>query len=700
MKSAFAAVVTALLLLIGRPAVAAAASAPSIVVPFLAKEPTMTGRVDASWKAATRIVLAYDYTNRRAAAKPAIAYVAQDPTGIDVAFVVRERPPIQAATLSNGPGVFGDDNVQLALNPQGTQGFAYTFIANARGARFQSSSENSAYTPTWTAAGRENASGYTVTMHVPFSVIRTGGSHRWIAQFLRFAVRTNSTDVWSYNPAAMGTTDPVYDGTLVGMMPAGTHAHAASTRPKARFQPYVLGVARSAAAGGSTSQMGLDMAVPITPTASFVGSFHPDYSNVAIDQQTISPTAFPRQYQEVRPFFTQIIAFDSHFGCMSCPISLYTPLIPTFRQGYGIEGTQGLFKFSGFDAVGTQRTDAAGAVDYYDSTPTHAIGVNAQRVSVNTPLFTDSTTEINGGYANPRGHVFVYANYGRENGTFVTDPAQARYGELGGAYASADTTFIVARQFVGSQYNPVDGYVAQPDIAGYLSFGQKTVHFPVHSRIQDIQISANAARFWNHLGRPAQSNAGYQVNLDLKNLLSLHVFQQSTYVLTSQGEYLPFSNDNAGAMIGYNLNSNYPIGLIYGAGAYYHGRATTWQFFDTVPLRRQISLSLSLNENAYASQRADEPSFRQWLNSAAVNWQFSRDASLSLGARRINGINFPNAYVLPNFTPIFADNLSAAFHYLHGHNEFYVVYGDPNALTTTPALFLKWIFYAGAAKGT
>ena len=105
-------------------------------------------------------------------------------------------------------------------------------------------------------------------------------------------------------------------------------------------------------------------------------------------------------------------------------------------------------------------------------------------------------------------------------------------------------------------------------------------------------------------------------------------------------------------------------------------------------------------ENLYQSNAASEPSFREWLNDASFNWQFSRDASLSLGARRINGINLPTYYAPPNFTPMFADNLSAAFHYLHGHNEFYLVYGDPNAFTTTPAVFFKWIFYAGAGKGT
>ena len=686
-------------ILLGSIAGVRAAGLPTLRVPTLAHEPAIAGRVDASWRGAARIKLRYDFTNRRRAAHPALVYVGQDARGLDVAFVVTQRSPVVASTLSNGPGVFGDDNVQISLNPQGLQGFSYQFFANARGARFQNSSENSAYAPHWKAAGRITKTGYVITMHVPFAVLRSGGSHEWKAQFQRFSVRTNASDLWSYDPNATSPFDTLYDGTLEGVNPSGTQGKG-SSRPAPRFQPYLLGVGRSAAAGGSTSQIGLDMAVPITPTASFVGSFHPDYSNVETDQQTISPTAFPRQYQEVRPFFTQVgNAFNETLGCQNCPQTLYTPAIPTFRQGYGVEGTQGPLTFAGFDAVGTQRTDLADAVNYAHSSTGGTEQIDMQRVTVNTPNLIDNTSSFNGGYFSTHGHWFAYGNYAREDGTFVTDPSQAHYGELGAGLKTANTVFVLAHQFVGSQFNPVDGYEQQNDIGGYLSFFQQTFHFSSKSKLLDLSVMLNDARFWNHLSQPAQSNAGDQINIDFRNLWTVHVYQQSTFVLASDGEYLPFNVGN-GAFVGYNLNSNYGKGIVYGEGPYYHGHAANWQFFDTMPIRRNLSFSLNLNENRYASNRATEPSFKQWLNSASLNWQFSRDASFSLGARRINGTSLPTSYFAPTFTPIFADNLSAAFHYLHGHNEFYLVYGDPNALTTTPAVFFKWIFYAGAEKGT
>ena len=673
-----------------------AAELPHSNVPMLAKMPSMQGRIDETWKGSARVVLEYDFTNRRRVVHPTVVYVAQDPKGLDFAFVVRERGNVAASTVSNGSAIFGDDNVQVSLEPQGVQGFSYQFTANPRGAHYQSSTENSAYTPHWISRGRITGRGYTITMHIPFSIIRSGGSHAWKAQLVRFDLKTNSLQVWSYDSDAPSPTEALYSGTLSGVAIGGSEKRKA-TRPKARFQPYLLGV-RSA--GGSTSQMGLDMAVPITPTASFVGSFHPDYSNVETDQQTISPTAFPRQYQEVRPFFTQVANTFGNFACaLSCPSVLYTPAIPTFRQGYGVEGTQGPLSFSGFDAVGAQRTDAAEAVDFGVQNLRETYGVNAQGVTVATPTFVDSTASLSGGFIDNRNHLGVYGSFARESGTLVTDSSAARYGEIGAVYQTANGFAGIARQFVGAQFNPVDAYVAQNNTAGFEAGGQHVFHMSPKSKLLDVQISAFDTRFWNDASKPAQNMINWQASFNFRNLWSFNVFQNSTFVSTFDGNFLPFSTGN-GAFLGYKLSSNFPIGFLFSTGPYYHGHAAYMQMFDTMPIRRNLSFSFNLNENSYASNLAMEPSFKQWLNSTSLNWQFSRDASLSLGARRINGTSLPTSYFAPTFTPIFADNLSAAFHYLHGHNEFYLVYGDPNALTTTPALFFKWVFYAGAEKGT
>ena len=50
---------------------------------------------------------------------------------------------------------------------------------------------------------------------------------------------------------------------------------------------------------------GIDVAVPLTDTITFVGTIAPDFSNVEVDQQTIAPQEFRRELAEYRPFFAQ-----------------------------------------------------------------------------------------------------------------------------------------------------------------------------------------------------------------------------------------------------------------------------------------------------------------------------------------------------------------------------------------------------------
>ena len=110
---------------------------------------------------------------------------------------------------------------------------------------------------------------------------------------------------------------------------------------------------------------------------------------------------------------------------------------------------------------------------------------------------------------------------------------------------------------------------------------------------------------------------------------------------------------------------------------------------------------------------AGESTGRQWLERAGVDWQINRFSSFDAGVRRIIGPNLPNpptagrqqpAVCFNNpynpGCPVNASNVTLAYHFLTAKNEFYVVYGDANNLSTEPALFLKRICYIGAEKGT
>jgi hypothetical protein len=695
------------------PPAAALAEQFSVAVPVLPAPPDMNGRIDASWSKATQLPVLFDFTYQRDG-EPATVYVAQDAHALDLAFDVTQKIGLTDNTVTNGPGVLNDDNVAVVLWPQASGGFAYSFSANARGARYQTSTENSAYSPQWTAAATRTANGYVVTMRIPFAIMRSGGSKAWRVQFERVTQATNSTQVWSHIQGQRNAADEAYAGVLSGI---GANVSEKTARTQPRLQIYALGEMTNASNGGNTSRLGADLALPATATSSFLASVHPDYSNVEVDQQTIAPSAFPRFYNEVRPFFTQLAQnYNRMMACSNCPTFLYTPAIPTFRDGYAYEGTQGNMSFAAFDTSGLDRSDNAEAFNYSVVDQSKGEQIAVQRVAVNGPGFTDDTTSLTSGYSWQRSHNIVYFNTATDRGTFVTDPGLANYLETGFVHADKDTTAGINYQEIGPQFLPVDGFVSQPDVYGVALFILHTQHYGAKNILQDVQYNNFLNLQHDHNGNSSFKADNAQINFDFRDQLTLHVFGGYGKNETVQGEYLPFNQN--GFFVGYKTQTTTPSSITYESGPYYHGSLTSWSYITTRPLMRSLKLSLEADENTYApggTYVGVEPIARQWLERASIDWQFSRFASFDFGARRIVGRNLPNAFQVPDlpnpiacggqntYTPfdcVKADNLSAAFHFLAAHNEWYVVYGNPNDLSTMPAFYVKWIRYFGAEKGT
>lgn len=691
---------------------------PTLTLPA-APAPAMKGEVDKSWDGAATLHLDYDFTYRRAATSPATVRVTQDGTALYVAFEVAQKAAIIANQHANGSSVLSDDYVGVYFNPQGSEGFSYAFFANPIGTRYQMSSENSAYSPEWTAVARSTQSGYDVTMRIPLSIIRSGGSRDWRMQFVRFSGATNSLDVWAYSSIASSASDPTFIGMAkgVGVAPAGSKSTRA--RDAARFQPYALSASTSAENGGSTSRIGADFSLPLTPTASFVGTLHPDYSNVESDQQTIAPTAFARQYVEVRPFFTQLASnFYQNFICVACPQTLYTPAIPTFSQGYGAEGTQGRVTFAAFDALGLSRTDQAETVNYAYEDPRQMFGIDTQRVAVNAYGLSDVTSSLGLGYINQHTHFGVYSNNVFESGSLVSDGAQAQDREYGLLYSTSTSSYVVGVQQIGAQFDPLDGYVAQNDILGYQSLLQHTFNFTPSFWLHGVNVTNYFARYNNHLGLLSRAEEELQVRIDLKDLLTVKLYGSPQDIRTVENELLPFNGN--GFNVGYRENTNTPSYLQYTGGPYYHGGLDAWTYLTTLPVTRRIHVALETDEDKYLTVYPGEVSTDQWLARASLDWQPNKEWQFDVGMRRIVGPNLPNAFQTPVYQSIYspastcniatgnpyqsgcfidAGNVSLALHYLRGHDEFYFVYGNANNLITEPALFVKWILYIGAQKG-
>jgi len=687
----------------GAPAQSVASGPVALAIPTVASSPPLDPKADAAgWKDAASVSLPWDVQNHKAASQPTTARIATDGTNIFVRFEVKQREKLLAQQHTNDVGDGTDDEVWIDLWPNGNNGFYYQFAANSNGTHWQYSSENTAYSPTWTALGSASGNDYTVTMAIPIKIMRgSGGVSGWKVQFVRIIRSTGERQIWTYGPAQTNGDDVTYAGALNGM------AQAAASRAKPRVALYGLGGVGSNVSGLTTSRMGADFSVPVTATSSVYGTLHPDFSNVEIDQQTISPTAYQRSFNEVRPFFTQGANYYDRFSCSACPFvaQLYTPAIPTPRDGYAFEGKQGPFSFAGFDAVGTGRNDGAAAVAYH--TPDNHWSLTAQSVAANFPGLTDHV-DTGGISFNDTKHVSAYFDYGTDHGTNVADRSQAQRYDLGTFLYTSTFGFAAAARKVGQYYEPVDGFVQHADIAGYALYANKIFLFDKQSWLNSIQVGSFGDRYHARTGALNQSDSSMWVDVLTRNRIDVNVYLGSSYLLLDSGIFTPISQNGIGATWhsgtandpgsnGFHGSSATPTSMTYNAGRFGPGRVESWTRSSTMRAGPRGTLSLEADDTrAYEDAGATNV---QWLERAGYSYATGRNSSFALGVRRIIGTP---PVVDVRFAPAFTSawNVSFAYHRRLPHDELYVAYGDASQLSTLPQFILKFIHYFGAEKGT
>lgn len=668
----------------------------TVDLPKIDKGPAIDGTLsDPLWKAhAARVDLAWNLRDNQPARESTTAYVLTDGRFLYVAFDAQQRAAIEAGQHNNDNGLGNDDRVSLYLWPNGSNGFSYSFNSNPIGAHTASSSENTAYAPRWESAGRLHDGGYTVTMSIPLRVLKGNGAGRWGLQFARYVATTQDDFVWQHSTSQGQGSEAVsiYSGFLAGV-PAQV-----ALRPSPRIGVYGLAEIASPSIGGSTSRLGADISVPLTSGTSFVATLHPDYSNVELDQQTISPTAYARFYQEVRPFFTQLGNFFNNASCIGCTgQELYTPNIPTPRDGFAVEGKQGLSTFAAFDAQGIDgRNDTAEAFRLHSPDTTTALFV--QHVGVTLPGFSDSNMLYNFVHDSNHG-LFEYATYGTDSGTNVSDAAQAQRREVGiGTYAPNGGVYFALRH-LGSQYAPADGLFSQSDIAGYDLNGSYTWYFNKAAFMPRQIVAVNLDRYHGTNFGLNQSDTSFAWGADVRTKWHVRAQTGASYLRlydgTPMGTMTPVSQN--GIDLYYDYHTPTVTQLSWYTGRFGPGRVDAWTRLTTLKAGSRGFLTFEADSN---TQWLDNGIlYRSWLEKGTYTYANGANSSIGIGVRRIIGA-FP---ILVNGQPnSYLDgwNVSLAYHVRFNQSELYLVYGDANAFQTAPRFVIKLIQYAGADKGT
>ncbi|HET9392757.1 MAG TPA: DUF5916 domain-containing protein [Candidatus Rubrimentiphilum sp.] len=648
--------------------------------------PKIDGTIDdPAWKNAAHVQLAWDFTFRRPAAEATDAYLLMDQKYLYVAFVAKQTEPIVATQHSNDQPLGADDVVRIYLWPAGDQGFEYGFVTNPVGARFQFSGENAAFSPVWDSAVKTTPDGWSATMRIPLNIMRGDGRKTWRVQFDRRIRNSNQVTEWAHAESQGGTDSSIYAGYLNGMT-----VSANSVRAKPRLNVYELGQYASAAAGGSTSRVGADLAVPITQTASLVATFHPDYSNVELDQQTISPSAFPRRFQEVRPFFTQGAGFYNNFNCNDCvDIGLYTPAIPTPTTGYAVEGTQGTYSFGAFSSLGVRRTDSAQAVTW--RRPDRRAAILFQRQGVDMLGLHDVATF--GQFQISNAHNFsVYTTLGQQTGTLVPHPGNGNYAEYGFNLYTPKSGIFGAYHEVGSEFGPVDTFSSFNDVKGPTVYAYREFDFGPKAFVQSLVLSHDFQLYHSHAGALNYFNYSSAISIQTRNKFYVELDLGSNY-LNFGGVPGGFDNQD-GLYISYGGNTSTPIIFSYYLGRFAAGYLHSITRSASFKVGPRGTLTLQANNTRDALDNGTL--LQQWLERVSFGYQIAPGETFAIGVRKIIGTG------PPFFGPgrfINGTNLSIALYKRIPHAEIYFAYGDPNQLQTRHDVILKLIQYLGADKG-
>ena len=188
---------------------------------------------------------------------------------------------------------------------------AFGFEVNPAGVRRDEirtiDSDDNTWDPVWDVATRQDSTGWTAEIRIPFSQLRFSGADEqtWGVQFERVIGRNRETVQSTYTPKSQRGGVPLY-GHL-----AGLHG----IRPGRRLEvlPYALARTSYVDPGpnpfrdnpDNSLAAGLDLLYGVGSNLTLNAAFNPDFGQVEVDPAVVNLGVYETFYQEKRPFFIE-----------------------------------------------------------------------------------------------------------------------------------------------------------------------------------------------------------------------------------------------------------------------------------------------------------------------------------------------------------------------------------------------------------
>lgn len=643
-----------------------------------------------------------------------------DDRAIYVGVKAEQRTPVIATQATDDIGFGTDDFVGLELDATGNGERIYFFAVTPRGTRYAFARESVRYKPAWQAAATSTAEGWNAVLQIPYDAIRLpgNGTQRWRINVVRNVAATAEHQSLVYTPLMADAAIPAWPNYAFEwrFFPsvAGVSVQGAVPRPRPRAEIFALestGVDRDASVTPSGAIVrrsartaGVDVAVPIDATTSFVGAFSPDFSNVEVDQQTIAPQQFQRALTEYRPFFAQgapyvNAALQTYQYNLPNEVLFYSPKIGAFDRGFKVVGSEGTTSFGALEVRGSDPLTGAAFDDL-------AFGVHQRRPNNTFAWWVDGALAARGAgvdrsweigsYGRSLASGLVYsAMHAQETGAFVSRPRDA---QKTAAFIDVQKPGLEANLGwidTGPQYAPVAGFTNIADIRG-PEFSLALTRTPKRGPIKNAELYLNLDRWLDRHGNVHAADADAYLTVRTRSPFAFYLNDQLGSLRTYEGD--PFS----GAPHGYRDQRLLPfktwsVGVGYGEGTPNAIRAD-WQQgpFGTFFLQqRSLTLTRTMGRIGlsidYDGTHEVGAGLRdgQWLRRYALALPLGREANATLAYRDVSGrggFANPGRNLAGSLRKRFANG-----------SELFVNYGTPAADSTLDRWIVKYLVRVGGA---
>jgi len=679
-------------------------------------------------------VVATDFVNlttRKPGGLATTAYMVYDAQNIYVAMkCAQSGVRITATQTTNNIGFGLDDWVGVGFDTSGNGSREYDFLVTPRGTRYQQSTESARYNPPWQARAIVRGDSWVAELIIPLRDMRTTGGklQSWRFSFARQLAEKNETYSWAFDPRMGGANDSTYWPSLTGIevssgsgraLPyADIYALSSSGRDRNQFEQPNLGFATE-----TIRNYGFDVNYPFTNSLSFDGTLGPDFSNVEIDQQVITPQEFARQLIEYRPFFSQGAAFltpglgDSISGQGTFASLFNSPDIGEFNRGLKVEGTQGLTALGILEAAGNGFDDVAFGFNHRGADQSwryFADGVIANHTGIR-----DASYQFGGRKTNLVSGFETGFEYAGETGTLVPNPSLAHYYDLYADVNKPNYNALAGYHQLGPYFSPLDGFTPINDVKG--PFGFASVNGAGHggSRVQTFNLFAGAERYVDYGGNVHDEDAQYSSNITFKNHLNINTFSEigtlrtypdngPGYPTYAHATTLPFNQNSLGINYRGNLPTGFGFGYMWGAFATLCPAGPPAPLFCTGPslsnwvntydqgyqavgraqLGPRFTITLETDGSYERPFALAVPADSQFLRKMTLGESLGSDANAAVELRSITGTG---GFSAPGL------NLAVSYHkkFATG-NELFVAFGTPAASATLDRLIVKYVVHIGA----